>query len=326
MDLKSTDLDKYIVDSIGKQFTHDTLRITSLSEYVDGVTKLTKMKETGLKHVITFRGHASTQWELTPVIKRLGLEKHEKEIIDLFKVEKTEEYNSSMSSLDIVAKMQHYGYPTRLVDFTENPLIALYFACQSNDNYDGRVIVNEGYLDLHFDIPFVNALFGMIDKYSFALYEKNIEEFDDFVKGIVNLPQLKEDQGIHKFLDIIYNFGRSGIVTMPYRISDRQKAQKSTFLIFPDNIVSPTDGMPIDISEAMMSPGWDRKLAKNVFDNSIYKPKKLNSRFNSIIIPEDCKKDILNDLSLIGVDKASLFPELEYSAEVFIEKLKKEYR
>jgi len=326
MDLKQSDLDEFIISSIGEKFNHDTLMVTSLSEFVDVVTKIAKMKENGLKHIITFRGHASTHWNLTPIIKRLGLEKHEKEIIDLFKVEKTEEYNSSMSSLDIVAKMQHYGYPTRLVDFTENPLVALYFACQPNERHDGRVIVNEGYLDLHFDIPFVNALFELIDKYSYALYEKNIEEFDEFVKGLVNLPQLKEDQGIHKFLDIIYNFGRSGIVTIPYRISDRQKAQKSSFLIFPDNIVNPADGNPIDLSEAMMQPGWDIKLAKNVFDNTILTPSNLESKFNSIIIPNEYKKDILHDLSLLGIDKSFLFPELEYSAEVFIQKLKKEYK
>lgn len=326
MILKETDLDSYITDSIGEQYTHDTLRIKSLSEYVDVVTKIAKMKERGIKHIITFRGHAVDQWELTPVIKRLGLEKYEKEIINLFKVKKTEEYNSSMSSLDVIAKMQHYGYPTRLVDFTENPLVALYFACQPNDNSDGRVIVNEGYLDLHFDIPFVNALFEMIDKYSFALYEKNIKEFDDFVKGIINIPQLKEDQGIYKFLDIIYNFGRSGIVTIPYRTSERQKTQQSTFLLFPDNIASPTDGGLINISEAMMKPGWDRELAKNVFDNTILIPAKLDHRFNSIIIPNENKLDILNDLSLLGIDKASIFPELKYSAEVLIEDFIKEYK
>ena len=37
--------------------------------------------------------------------------------------------------------MQHFGYPTNLIDFTTDYLIALFFACASESRFDGRLIL-----------------------------------------------------------------------------------------------------------------------------------------------------------------------------------------
>lgn len=44
-----------------------------------------------------------------------------------------------LSALEMLAAMQHFGIPTRMLDFTFNPVIALWFAVQSRDTRPGRV-------------------------------------------------------------------------------------------------------------------------------------------------------------------------------------------
>ena len=43
----------------------------------------------------------------------------------------------------ILASLQHYGLKTNLIDFTTNPFVALFFACNSSFDEDGRIIVLE---------------------------------------------------------------------------------------------------------------------------------------------------------------------------------------
>lgn len=43
----------------------------------------------------------------------------------------------NLSNLSRLSKMQHYWCPTRLLDLTSNPLVALYFACCENPNQTG---------------------------------------------------------------------------------------------------------------------------------------------------------------------------------------------
>ena len=54
------------------------------------------------------------------------------------------ENHRKLSDLELLAKLQHHGAATCLIDFTSNPLVALWFSCQAPMGKSGKVIAFDG--------------------------------------------------------------------------------------------------------------------------------------------------------------------------------------
>lgn len=112
-----------------------------LSEYMDYVENLYKQALIN-SETILFRGHSSVSYDLKPSLFR-GEDwlNNEKSMYYELINRCPEEFERLKRHIDILAKMQHYALPTRLLDVTKNPLVAMYFAAQNKKEKLGEIMM-----------------------------------------------------------------------------------------------------------------------------------------------------------------------------------------
>ena len=105
--------------------------IQHLEEYIQEINKINN--DWGTVNATThawYRGQSDYSWDLRPSIYRgQGDGENERELIRDFKLNASRFLQHLPDSdFDWMYLMQHYGIPTRLLDWTESYLVALYFA------------------------------------------------------------------------------------------------------------------------------------------------------------------------------------------------------
>ena len=206
-------------------YSHPTFIVSNLSEYIRLITTISSIgKNEPYGETVIYRGIADSDYNLLPGLARIKKEEPDIEstLINDFLTRRPDAF-SRLSEFDTLAKMQHYGLPTRLLDFTLNPLVALYFACETKTARKGRVLCHSTYLSSD-SSEYVNAICKTVAR---DLFDGNytVDEY-----------YCSENISLGRYLSEVYLYENTTVVRPKYW-NQRIANQAGVFMIFPNYVI-----------------------------------------------------------------------------------------
>lgn len=281
------------------------LAVSTVGEFVQTVLQIqSDSKE------LFYRGHSDAQkYKLEPSLFRkdeqgnyLYLENEHTLYRELL-VSNSIDFHNDDYTLDRLVRMQHYSLPTRLLDITSNPLIALYFACKSNmegmkdgkrvAEKSGEVIVFALDRDKikYFDSDTASCIANLarLPKADKDAIDHNIEDITEFnaqqpVKRLIHF--VMEEKSFFE-PRIKREHLRTIICVKGKRSNDRISSQSGAFLLFGLDAVLDEKGTP---------------------EIGVTRIRVLN------------KASILRQLDLLNINDSTVFPYIENSAKYVAQK------
>ena len=251
--------------------------------------KLENELEEDMNYHIFYRGQSDKSFELVPSIYREKyLIQNENRIFRDIIAQSPADFKGCTSTFEKLVKMQHYSLPTRLLDITTNPLVALYFACE-NDAVDGKL-------------------------FRFEVQTSDIKYFDsDAVSVVSNIAKRPIDFSIEDLREMERQEFNSA-ETIQYLLHEI-KYEKPHF----QNVIDSSDIESVFCVKPMFDNPRIIRQSGAFFlygiNGNKSTPASLNFGYKVYIINKAHKQKIRKQLEALGIDKSTLFPEVEHVAE-----------
>jgi hypothetical protein len=298
---------------IGDQIRwYDEHIVTSVSDF------LGKLPEQATKLPWGYRGQAE-DWPLKPALYRelvdsggrlpddevKAYKNLESLLLDKFKAYALPHVTSAPNSdFAWLALAQHHGLPTRLLDWTESPLVAMFFALIEKTKCDSvawAILVLDGLTETQetmdaLDKPFLisegQRIYQEMNRTNQKHAEVSGHSSNDLRRLEIQRIEARLDQISHFQLDApIYRYH-------PSHTTSRITAQQGFFTV---QSFSPKH---VDSLEEQFELNWDPTAASGMEEP-------MGPWFKKYIIPLEHKVQILRELDVLGMNHYSIFPDLE---------------
>jgi len=262
-----------------------------------------------------FRGQGNASWPLEPGAFRKGPASQylydEYNMLGEMRLLNSEEARRCSTTMEWLVLTQQYGLPTRLLDWTESILVALYFAAL-DDSVDGRLVaLNPFGLNSYTSLrrsgnicmpglpdAVVRADQSLCGSYA-ELQDRlrnSLTRGEFFTKYLTQIGEGRIRQALNQ-----------PVAVYPPRNNPRITSQSGMFTLHGGDTFSASHksdyGVPVSLEEI-------NKNGPNVL--------------NDFSVPAEKKRQIRNDLARLGVHQAALFPEFEYQARYIRQKWSRE--
>ncbi len=280
-------------------------QIETIEEFINECFKIQEEIEASNNNVrsnhhtgLAFRGQGSKHYELIPSIGRgrkapchISILDQERNLIEMAKYKLPHIFKADLLPIDLLALLQHYGIPTRLLDVTSNPLVALYFAISNRDE-DGEVFAFEYSDSDRANYPVINAI---AESYKFAF--TTVEPLSSFYEAAMMQSYFDEQR-----LFVSYRTNEEGgrwikecceklLFVNASEQLERQKLQQGFYILFPN-----------EIAKYGEDDFCFHKLINPIDKNH----KQIKQRF---IIKKESKAEIRKKLEFLGISEATLFAD-----------------
>ncbi len=243
-----------------------------------------------------YRGHSSCDYKMIPSVYREGLFYFEDDMIKEMMLELPDDFPQVSTHYEKLMKMQHYGIPTKLLDVTSNPLVALFMASDGDESVAGEVLMikqdsfDECYpasdkVKILTSIPFLPFSTKIILAYFLDQDDMTDQLFNHLAKPLLH--EIKHEMPAFEARMRMQDLKKHLFVLGP-RSNKRIYAQSGHFIIAPLSLKF-FSSTPVNFVESK------------------------GARIR-IIIPAKEKQSIINELKMLNISRSTMYPEIEYVA------------